>query len=207
MLALAAWHARRRSSSGALARRQHRPSRDTTLSYALDRLILSARVASAAGDAGLRARVLQATEMLERERPAVPLLAGSPAMPAEYLSVTPQHWLLPPTRFVRRRDRFFMPALPRTPAASWLAHERDAEALDQLNAAFDTFMECEALADARRSAAHCADWAWNGASSPTRGQKRAGTASPTPSSRSSTSSLKVRPTAPSHSNCSFPLTQ
>ena len=42
----------------------------------LDRLILSARVASAAGDAGLRARVLQATEVLERERPAVPLFAG-----------------------------------------------------------------------------------------------------------------------------------
>ena len=42
----------------------------------LVRLILGARVASAAGDAGLRARVLQATEVLERERPAVPLLAG-----------------------------------------------------------------------------------------------------------------------------------
>ena len=32
----------------------------------LDRVILSARVASAAGDAGLRARVLQATELLEQ---------------------------------------------------------------------------------------------------------------------------------------------
>ena len=42
----------------------------------LDRLILGARVASAAGDAGLRARVLQATEVLERERPAVPLLSA-----------------------------------------------------------------------------------------------------------------------------------
>src|ERR1700744_4945770 len=44
--------------------------------HALVRLILGARVASAAGDAGLRARVLQATEVLERERPAVPLLAA-----------------------------------------------------------------------------------------------------------------------------------
>ena len=35
----------------------------------LDLVILSARVASAAGDAGLRARVLQATETLEREQP------------------------------------------------------------------------------------------------------------------------------------------
>src|SRR6476620_328862 len=46
----------------------------------LDQVILGARVASAAGDAGLRARVLQATDVLERERPAIPLfsvVAGS----------------------------------------------------------------------------------------------------------------------------------
>ena len=42
----------------------------------LDQVILGARVASAAGDAGLRARVLQATDLLERERPAIPLFAG-----------------------------------------------------------------------------------------------------------------------------------
>src|SRR5271155_5626662 len=42
----------------------------------LDRVTLGARVASAAGDAGLRARVLQATDLLERERPAIPLFAG-----------------------------------------------------------------------------------------------------------------------------------
>ena len=39
-------------------------------------MIFSARVASAAGDAGLRARVLQATDLLERERPAIPLFTG-----------------------------------------------------------------------------------------------------------------------------------
>ena len=42
----------------------------------LDRVILSARVASAAGDAGLRARVLGATDLLEREDPAIPLFTG-----------------------------------------------------------------------------------------------------------------------------------
>ena len=42
----------------------------------LDRVIFSARVASAAGDAGLRARVLQATDLLERERPATPLFSA-----------------------------------------------------------------------------------------------------------------------------------
>jgi len=42
----------------------------------LDQVILGARVASAAGDAGLRARVLQATDLLERERPAISLFTG-----------------------------------------------------------------------------------------------------------------------------------
>ena len=42
----------------------------------LDRVIFTARVASAAGDAGLRARVLQACEVLERERPAIALFTG-----------------------------------------------------------------------------------------------------------------------------------
>src|SRR6201999_53834 len=42
----------------------------------LDQVILGARVASAAGDAGLRARVLQAMELLERERPTIPLFTG-----------------------------------------------------------------------------------------------------------------------------------
>src|SRR6201997_2790926 len=42
----------------------------------LDQVILGARVASAAGDAGLRARVLRATDLLEREDPAIPLFTG-----------------------------------------------------------------------------------------------------------------------------------
>ncbi|HZN85091.1 MAG TPA: AAA family ATPase, partial [Mycobacterium sp.] len=42
----------------------------------LDQVILGARVASAAGDAGLRARVLRATELLEGERPEIPLFTG-----------------------------------------------------------------------------------------------------------------------------------
>src|SRR6202012_5736928 len=42
----------------------------------LDLVVLGARVASAGGDAGLRARVLQAIDLLERERPAIPLFTG-----------------------------------------------------------------------------------------------------------------------------------
>ena len=43
----------------------------------LDQLTLTARVASAAGDAGLRARLLDAVEVLERERPGVRLFVDS----------------------------------------------------------------------------------------------------------------------------------
>src|ERR1700759_2113602 len=42
----------------------------------LDQVILGARVASAGGGAGVRGPVLQATDLLERERPAIPLFTG-----------------------------------------------------------------------------------------------------------------------------------
>jgi hypothetical protein len=84
----------------------------------LDRVILGARVASAAGDAGLRARVLQATELLQRERPAIPLFTGVARYAAGYSNVMPRHWWLPRMRFNRPRGRFFTPPLPRTPAVS-----------------------------------------------------------------------------------------
>jgi hypothetical protein len=84
----------------------------------LDLVILSARVASAAGDAGLRARVLQATDLLARERPAIPLFTGSPNTPAGYSNVMPRHCWLPPTCCTRRRGRFCTPQPPRTPAAN-----------------------------------------------------------------------------------------
>ena len=45
------------------------------LATVLDQLTLTARVASAAGDAGLRARLLDAVDVLERERPGVRLFA------------------------------------------------------------------------------------------------------------------------------------
>ena len=43
-----------------------------------------------------------------------------------------------------------MPVPPRTPRAELARAGRDAEAIENLNKAFDTFVECEALADARR---------------------------------------------------------
>src|SRR6185312_14532758 len=84
----------------------------------LDQLTLTARVASAAGDAGLRARLLEAVEVLERERPPVPLFAGVAEYVRGILERDAPALVLPRTCFVRRRGRFFTQALPRTPAAS-----------------------------------------------------------------------------------------
>jgi DNA-binding CsgD family transcriptional regulator len=118
--------------------------------HALVRLILGARVASAAGDAGLRARVLQATEVLERERPAVPLLAAV----AGYARAILEHdvqTLVDVAESLRASSRPLLYASAAEDAGAELAREqRTAEALDQLNAAFDTYIECEAIADARR---------------------------------------------------------
>ncbi|KBZ64297.1 LuxR family transcriptional regulator [Mycobacterium colombiense] len=118
--------------------------------HALVRLVLGARVASAAGDAGLRARVLQAAEVLERERPVVPLLAAV----AGYARAILEHdaeALVAAAESLRAWPRPLLYASAAEDAGAELARaQRNAEAIDQLNAAFDTYIECGATADARR---------------------------------------------------------
>jgi DNA-binding CsgD family transcriptional regulator len=116
----------------------------------LDRVILSARVASAAGDAGLRARVLQATDLLERERPAIPLFTGVARYARGILERDAQA-LLAAAKVLRASSRPLLYAAAAEDAGGELAHaDRGDEALDQLNAAFDTYLGHEAVADARR---------------------------------------------------------
>jgi DNA-binding CsgD family transcriptional regulator len=118
--------------------------------HALVRLILGARVASAAGDAGLRARVLQATEVLERERPTVPLLAAVAGYARAILEHDAQA-LVAVAESLRTSPRPLLYASAAEDAGAELARaQRNAEAIDQLNAAFDTYIECGATADARR---------------------------------------------------------
>ncbi|OBF62443.1 LuxR family transcriptional regulator [Mycobacterium sp. 852002-53434_SCH5985345] len=118
--------------------------------YALDRLILSARVASAAGDAGLRARVLQATEMLECERPAVPVFSGVAGY-ARGILERDADALVAAAQLLHSSSRPLLYAGAAEDAGAELSRaQRNAEALDQLNAAFDAYIECEAIADARR---------------------------------------------------------
>ncbi|WP_231987037.1 LuxR family transcriptional regulator [Mycobacterium sp. E1386] len=118
--------------------------------HALIRLVLGARVASAAGDAGLRARVLQAVEVLEREQPAVPLLSAVAGYARGILERDAQA-LVVAADSLRSSTRPLLYASAAEDAGTELSRaQRNAEALDQLNAAFDTYIECEAIADARR---------------------------------------------------------
>ncbi|HVQ83427.1 MAG TPA: AAA family ATPase [Mycobacterium sp.] len=116
----------------------------------LDRVILAARVASAAGDAGLRARVLQATEVLERERPPVPVFAGV-ARYARGILERDAAALVAAAGLLESSSRPLLYAAAAEDAGAELAHiDRTDEAVDQLNAAFDTYTRHEAFADARR---------------------------------------------------------
>jgi DNA-binding CsgD family transcriptional regulator len=116
----------------------------------LDRVILSARVASGAGDAGLRARVLQATDLLERERPAIPLFTGVAGHARGILERDAQA-LLAAADVLHASSRPLLYAAAAEDAGGELAHaDHPDEALDQLNAAFDTYLHHEAFADARR---------------------------------------------------------
>jgi DNA-binding CsgD family transcriptional regulator len=116
----------------------------------LDRVIFNARVASAAGDAGLRARVLAATELLEREQPAIPLFAGVAGHARGILERDAQA-LMAAADVLHSSSRPLLYAAAAEDAGAELARaNRGDEALDQLNAAFDTYMHHEALADARR---------------------------------------------------------
>ena len=116
----------------------------------LDRVIFSARVASAAGDAGLRARVLQATDLLEREQPAIPLFTGV-AQHARGILERDAQALLAAADLLRASSRPLLYAAAAEDAGGELARtDHPGEAVDQLNAAFDTYLHHEALADARR---------------------------------------------------------
>jgi DNA-binding CsgD family transcriptional regulator len=116
----------------------------------LDRVIFSARVASAGGDAGLRARVLQAMDLLERERPAISLFSGVAGYARGILERDAQT-LVAAADVLQSSSRPLLYAAAAEDAGRELAcADRGDKALDQLNAAFDTYLHHEALADARR---------------------------------------------------------
>jgi DNA-binding CsgD family transcriptional regulator len=116
----------------------------------LDLVILGARVASAAGDAGLRATVLQSTDLLERDHPAIPLFTGVAGYARGILERDAQA-LVTAAELLQSLPRPLFYAAAAEDAGAELARtDGGAEALHQLNAAFDTYLHHEAFADARR---------------------------------------------------------
>jgi DNA-binding CsgD family transcriptional regulator len=114
-----------------------------------DQLTLMSRVASAGGDAGLRARVLQSVEVLERERPGVPLFAAVAQHTRGILERDPDA-MVEAANALRTWRRLLYAGAAEDAGCEFARTGRNAEAIEQLNAAFDTFVECEAVADARR---------------------------------------------------------
>ena len=76
VVALAAWHRGDVHDAVRWLGRQNTRVITPLWPNVFDQLTLMSRVASAVGDAGLRARVLQSIEVLERERPGVALFAA-----------------------------------------------------------------------------------------------------------------------------------
>ncbi|HEV7606994.1 MAG TPA: helix-turn-helix transcriptional regulator, partial [Steroidobacteraceae bacterium] len=115
-----------------------------------DQLILMSRVASAAGDAGLRARVLQGIEVLERERPGTPLF-GAIAMHSRGILERDPDALVQAANALRKWRPLLYAGAAEDAGGELARVGRHPEAIEQLNAAFDTFTRCEAVADARRA--------------------------------------------------------
>jgi DNA-binding CsgD family transcriptional regulator len=116
----------------------------------LDRVIFSARVASAGGDAGLRACVLAATDLLEREQPAIPLFSAVAGYARGTLERDARA-LLAAAELLQSSSRPLLYAAAAEDAGAELARtDHPDKAVHQLNAAFDTYLHHEALADARR---------------------------------------------------------
>jgi ATP/maltotriose-dependent transcriptional regulator MalT len=115
----------------------------------IDHMILCARVAAAAGDAGLRANVLRGCGLLEREQPPVPLFAAVAAYARAILESDAQA-LVTAADMLAVASRPLLYAAAAEDAGLLLHAGRRDEALDQFHAAFDTYSSLGANADSRR---------------------------------------------------------
>jgi DNA-binding CsgD family transcriptional regulator len=116
----------------------------------LDHIVLTARVAAATGDAGLRARTLQAAELLAREEPGMPLF-GAVAQHARGVVERDPDALAEAARSLSLLSRPLLHAAAAEDAGTELARaNRGAEAVEQLTVAFDRYVNCGATADAHR---------------------------------------------------------
>ena len=117
----------------------------------LDHLVLAARVAAAAGDAGLRARVLHAAELLTGEEPPGAPLFNAVAQHARAVLERDPDALVAAAKSLSELSRPLLHAAAAEDAGMELARiNRTPEGIDELNVAFETYLRCGATADAQR---------------------------------------------------------
>ena len=117
---------------------------------ALDQVLLAARVAAAAGDAGCRARVLRAAQKLQHDEPAIPLFTAV-AIYVRGILESDAEALVTAADLLQSSSRPLLYAAAAEDAGRQLIiDDRRDEALHHLNAAFDTYSLFDAVADARR---------------------------------------------------------
>jgi DNA-binding CsgD family transcriptional regulator len=149
VVALAAWHRGDTHEAVRWLSGQHTQVITPLWLNVFDQLILMSRVSSAGGDAGLRARVLQSIEVLERERPGTPLFAAIAQHTRGILERDPDA-LLEAANALRTWRPLLYAGAAEDAGGELARANRNEQAIEQLNAAFDTFVKCEAVADARR---------------------------------------------------------
>nr|WP_235010371.1 LuxR family transcriptional regulator [Mycobacterium sp. 3519A] len=149
VIAQAAWH--RGDVAEALRRFAHESAGLITPLWlnVIDQLVLAARVAAAADDACLRARVEDSIGLLTCERPATPLLDAAAVHARGLLSGDPDLLTDAAAALHTRRPLLYAGAAADAGCAL-ISGGRHPEAIEHLNAAFETFTRCEAVADARR---------------------------------------------------------
>ncbi len=117
----------------------------------LDHLVLAARVAAATGDAGLRARVLHAAELLTGEEPPGAPLFNAVAQHARAVLERDPDALVAAAKSLSELSRPLLHAAAAEDAGMELARtNRTPEGIDELNVAFETYLRCGATSDAQR---------------------------------------------------------
>jgi DNA-binding CsgD family transcriptional regulator len=119
--------------------------------HTLDQVILSARIA-ATGDADNRTSVLRAIDKMQREEPTVPLFTAVAQYARGILEADAEGLIAAANRLASTSRPLLYAGAAEDAAAQLILDGRTVEAVDHLNAAFDTYTRLEAVGDARRVA-------------------------------------------------------
>lgn len=151
VLALAAWQCDDLHDAARWLSADSGPVFNPLWQNAFDKLIVTAKVAVGAGDAWLRARVLNSLEALETNSDDVRIFTAIAGYARGVLEC--DGTALVDAAAVLRTHRPLLAAAAAEDAGMALAHKgANAAAVEQFNLSFDMFAECEAVVDARRVA-------------------------------------------------------